>query len=164
MALAKSGCTAWAGPGGWKTRLRPQSGERDASSNRLLHGPGFVPPHPPPSPARRPSRRRGPGPPCACATPRPCRTRATSLRPPHPRHDERHPLSSVVTPHAIGGRRNVRCVGAGLLASAAGRVVAWVAVRRRGLEGQYAGVDAITPAGGTGAVAEDMAQMTAAAA
>src|SRR5215472_13059979 len=55
-------------------------------------------------------------------------------------------------------------MGAGLLASAAGRAVAWVAVRRRGLEGQCAGVDAVAPAGGTGPVAVDMAQMTAAAA
>src|SRR5215813_13757479 len=55
-------------------------------------------------------------------------------------------------------------VGAGPLASAAGRAVAWVAVMRGGLEGQRAGVDAIAPAGGGGPVAEDMAQMTAAAA
>ena len=50
------------------------------------------------------------------------------------------------------------------LASVAGLAVAWVAVRRRRLEGQGAGVDAIAPAGGAGPVAEDMAQMTAAAA
>src|SRR5262249_29875636 len=54
--------------------------------------------------------------------------------------------------------------GAGPLASAAGRAVAWVAVMRGGLEGQRAGVDAIAPACGGGPVAEDMAQMTAAAA
>src|SRR5262249_59441169 len=81
--------------------------------------------------------------PWASATPRPSGPRATSLRPPHPRHDERHLLKAQ---------------------SAAGRAVAWFAVRRRGLKGQCAGVDAIAPAGGTGAVAEDMAQMTAAAA
>src|SRR5205823_6148199 len=47
--------------------------------------------------------------------------------------------------------------GRWLLASVAGLAVARVAVRRRGLEGQGAGVDAIAPAGGAGPVAEDMA-------
>src|SRR6185437_16994118 len=48
-------------------------------------------------------------------------------------------------------------------------LAAWLAVipvvpRRQWLEGQGTGVDAIAPAGGSGPIAEDMAQMTAAAA
>src|SRR5216683_1848679 len=60
-------------------------------------------------------------------------------------------------PEAVGMRR-----GRGLLASAAGLAVALAAVRRRRLEGQRTGVDAVAPAGGSGPVAEDMAQMPAA--
>ena len=76
--------------------LDRQPGEHDAPSNRVLPVPGVVPTHQPPVPAsRRPAVHREPGPPRACATPRPSRTRATGHHAPSPYRAQRHLTSGV---------------------------------------------------------------------
>jgi hypothetical protein len=77
--------------------LDRQPGEHDAPSNRVLPVPGVVPTHQPPVPAsRRPAVHREPGPPRACATPRPSRTRAAGHHAPRPYRAQRHLTSGVV--------------------------------------------------------------------
>ena len=82
--------------------LDRQPGEHDAPSNCVLPVPGVVPTRQPPVPAsRRPAVHREPGPPRACATPRPSRTRAAGPHAPRPHRAQPHLTSGVAGPGTV---------------------------------------------------------------